>query len=164
VDALKQVADKHSDTHLKVVAINSERIMSSNGTVNIAEYCIISSFFQSPTKNPGIFHACKTNLAITFMSKIDEIEVLSDDRGCRSREIQRKRVLYRAEVVKLEYQLLGKVFFISPDNPSDADIAQAKLVATEMVVKTYQPDTYGDTYDVLIDTTRGIPKSQLNLG
>src|SRR5258707_15604420 len=132
---------RHSCTHLKIVAINSDWIFSSSSTVDIAEYRIASGFFQGTAKNPSIFHVGQTNLTISFVSKIEEIEILSDDRSCRSRKIQRKRVFNRTKVVKLENQLFGKIVFISPDRPSDADIGQAKLMAAEKIVK-HRPTIY----------------------
>lgn len=59
-----------------------------------------------------------------------EVEVLSDNGCCWPRKIQRERVFHRPKVMKLEDEVFWKVSLVSPDNPSDTNVAQAEFMAT----------------------------------
>jgi hypothetical protein len=57
-----------------------------------------------------------------------EVEVLRNDRRGRAREVERERVLDRAEIVQLEDEVLREVGLVAPDNPADATVRKSELV------------------------------------
>lgn len=100
--------------------------------VDIAQHCIVPRMFQSPTKKPGIFHVCKGDRAVSFETKVDEVEVLCND-GCSwTGKIKGEGIFNGTKIMQLEYKILGKVGFVSPDYPSNTNIAESKLVAAEI--------------------------------
>jgi hypothetical protein len=59
---------------------------------------------------------------------VDQAEVLGNDWRGRSRKIERERIFDGAEIVKLKNKVLGKMCFVSPNNPANANIGKAKFV------------------------------------
>lgn len=60
---------------------------------------------------------------------MDEIVVLRDDLGAWTGEIECVRFFGSSKVMKLEYEVLGKVGFISPNDPAHASIDETKFMA-----------------------------------
>lgn len=63
---------------------------------------------------------------------MQEVEVLSNNRSGWSREVERERVLDRAEVVKFKDEILGQVGFVAKDDPTNSDISEPKFMTTRV--------------------------------
>lgn len=57
---------------------------------------------ESSTEGPGILEIGENDPLVTVKSEVEEVEVLTDDRMCWSREVESERELGAAEVVQLE--------------------------------------------------------------
>ena len=53
---------------------------------------------------------------------MNKIEVLCDDRRCRTTKVEGERVLDGPQVMQLEDEVFGKVLFVPPDYPAYTDI------------------------------------------
>ncbi len=60
--------------------------------------------------------------SVAMLAETDELVVLADDLGSSFREIEGEGSLIGAEVVNVEYELLGKVFWGTPDDPSNTRV------------------------------------------
>jgi hypothetical protein len=62
---------------------------------------------------------------------MDKVEILCDDRGGGTREVEREAVFDGAEVMEFEDEVLREVGFVAPDDPADADVGEAVFVPAE---------------------------------
>jgi len=60
---------------------------------------------------------------------MEEIEILRNNGCCGTGEVQGERIFDRAEVVKFEDEVLGKMSLVSPYDPANPDVAQTEFVA-----------------------------------
>ena len=103
--------------------------------MDVTENCVVASLLQGTAEQSRILEIRQPNGAITLETKMNEVEVLGDDRRRRSREIEGEGILHRSKVMKLEDQIFGKVGLVTPDDPSNSDIAQSELMSTETRVR-----------------------------
>ena len=104
-------------------------ILCTNSAVNVAKDGVISGFLQSPTEDSRVLHIGKTDNTISLEAEMEEIEILRNNRCCGTGEVQGERIFHRAEVVKLEDEVLGEVGLVSPYDPANSDVAQTEFVA-----------------------------------
>jgi hypothetical protein len=60
---------------------------------------------------------------------MDEIEILSNDLGARTRKVQCIGFFGATKVVQLEDKVLREICFVSPDDPANTGVDEAELVA-----------------------------------
>ena len=72
------------------------------------------------------------DIAISTLSQPDQLVVLSDNLTRAARKIESEGSLIGAEVVDVEDEFLRQVGWISPDDPTDAWVYKAVLVARDI--------------------------------
>ena len=77
-------------TNLEIMCVDTFSTSSPNRTMDIAQHSIVAGIFQSTAQKPRVLQIIKGNLAVALETKMQEIEVLSNDRRCRSRKIEGK--------------------------------------------------------------------------
>lgn len=97
--------------------------------MDVAEDLEQAAVLQRPAQQPRVLQIVIRDGLVSLKAEMHEVEVLCDDRVGGAREVQRERVLDRAEVVQLEDQVLGQVLLRPPDDPSDTDVRESKLVS-----------------------------------
>jgi hypothetical protein len=123
---------KNQLTYLYITIVNPHHFFGStvHPSMNVTQHCVILTLLKSTTQEPSISQVIQSHCTIPLETKMDEVEVLRDDRCSRAREVQRKRIFNRTQVMQLKNEVLWKVGLISPDNPPNTYIAQPKLVTT----------------------------------
>lgn len=94
---------------------------------------------------------------------MQKVEVLSNDRSSTARESERKCEFDGTEIVQLKHEILREVGLVTPDDPTDPNIAQAKLMPPRRTLRVVIREME-TTHEVLMETTRGILKSQSKSG
>lgn len=102
---------------------------TSRRAVHIAQNRIISTLLERTRKQARVLQIRKGNAAVTLKAKVDEVEVLRDDRSSRSREIERETIFDGTKVMQLEDEVLRKVSLVPPDDPADTDVGKTEFVA-----------------------------------
>lgn len=70
--------------------------------------------------------------AVSVLAEADELVVLADDLGGALGEVESEGGLVGTEVVDIEDELLGEELGVAPDDPADAGIDEAVLVAGDV--------------------------------
>jgi hypothetical protein len=70
--------------------------------------------------------------AVSVLAEADELVVLADDLGGALGEVEGEGGLVGAEVVDVEDELLGEELGVAPDDPADAGVDEAVLVAGDV--------------------------------
>ena len=117
---------------LNIRRVNSLLVSSAVSAMDVTKDRVVASLFQSTAEEPSIFHIGKANCTIAFKSKMEQVEVLSDDGSRGAREVQREGVLDRSKIMKLKDEFLWKMGFVAPYNPADTNIAESKLMASDV--------------------------------
>ena len=60
---------------------------------------------------------------------MQKIEILRNDGGCGTGEVERKGIFNRTEVVELENEVFREVFLGAPDNPTNTNVGETEFVA-----------------------------------
>jgi hypothetical protein len=102
--------------------------------VDVADASVPASGLQSATEQTGIGESVLHDALEARESKMNEVVVLRNDLSSRSREVEGVGLFGSTEVVQLEDQVLGKIAFVSPDDPANAGIDQTKLVTGSYVI------------------------------
>ena len=86
--------------------------------------------------------------AVSVLAKTDELVVLADNLGGALGEVEGEGGLVGAEVVDVEDEFLGEELGVAPDDPADAGVDEAVLVARDVdaddVGKAEIPFEFGD--------------------
>ena len=98
--------------------------------MDVTDDTIISRTFECATQQPGVLHISKADGSISFKSEMEEVEILGNNRRRWSRKVEGERIFHRTEVMEFKDEILWKVFLVSPDNPSYADVTEPKFVAS----------------------------------
>jgi hypothetical protein len=117
-------------TNLNIWGFDFFIVASANGSVDITDDSIISRTFECTAQQPGVLHISKADCSISFKTEMEEVEILGNDRRRWSRKVEGERIFHRTEVMEFKDEILWKVFLVSPDNPSYADVAEPKFVAS----------------------------------
>lgn len=72
-----------------------DRARTLDESMNIRENVKVSAAFESTAKKTSIFEIVDGDVAITFKAKMDEVEVLGDDRSGGTGKVERERVFDR---------------------------------------------------------------------
>lgn len=135
-------------------------VSSALGPVDIWQHYKISTFLQGSTQRPSVLKIIKRNLAIALETQVQKIEVLGDYRGRATRKSQRESKFSRAEVVELEDKIFGQMCLVAPDDPSNSNVSHTKFMTTRRYGEWFIAQIDLTTHEALIETTRGILKSQ----
>jgi hypothetical protein len=94
----------------------------------IAQDFVVSTILKSSAQRASVFQILEGDCPIPSESKVEEHEVLGDDRSGRTTEVEGERIFNRTEVMEFENEILRKVALRTPDDPTDADRSKTKLV------------------------------------
>ena len=88
----------------------------------IAQNRVISGAFQSATQEASILQVIQRHRTVPLEPQMEKVEVLGNDRSCRSREVEGEGVFDGSEVVQFENELFRKMCFVPPYNPPYANV------------------------------------------
>lgn len=108
--------------------------------VDVTEDLEEAALLERAREQAGVLHVVERDGAVALEAEVQEVEVLRDDRVRWTREVERERVLDRAEVVQLEDEVLREVLLGAPDDPANTDVGK-----TELVTGGVDRDNTGDT-------------------
>ncbi len=97
--------------------------------VNIAHANIPPAGFQNLAEKACIGEAILHDGAETVETQVDEVIILGNDLSSRTGEVEGVRFFSASKVMKLEDEVLGQIGLIAPNDPPNAGVHQAELMA-----------------------------------
>lgn len=96
--------------------------------MNVAQDFEVSAVLEGPAQCASVLQVLEGNCPVPSEPKMEEYEILSDDRSSRATEVEGEGVFNRTEVMEFENKVLWEEIFRTPDNPTHTDLRKTKLV------------------------------------
>ena len=116
--------------------------------MNIAEDFEVSTVLEGPAQCTSVLQILEGDCSVPSEPKVEEHEILSDDRSSWTTEVEGEGIFNRTEVMEFENKVLWEETFRTPDDPTHADLRKTKFVCSGMlsiypgglnIIKTYAP-------------------------
>ena len=98
--------------------------------MDIAQDFIVSTVLEGPAQRASIPQILEGDRPVPGEPKVDEHEVLSDYWSCGTTEIKGERIFNGTEVMKFENEILREELLRTPDNPTNANLGETKLICS----------------------------------
>jgi len=97
--------------------------------MDVTQDLIISTILQSSAQCAGVLQVLEGDSPISGKPKVEEHEVLSDDGGSRTTEVERERKFNGTEIMDFENEIFWEEMLGTPDDPTDTNLGQTKFMS-----------------------------------
>ena len=114
--------------------------------MDLAQDFVVSTIFKGPAQHAGILQILEGDRPVSSKPKVEEQEILSNNRRSRATKVEGERIFNRAKIMEFEDEILWEEALRTPDNPTDTDRTKAELVCNMILSIHLARSNHRETY------------------